>query len=90
MPVTISVRPEALRLAPAGPASDGGEGLPGVVTDATYCGSRILYTVSADAGFTLLAQENSSGSTARPAVGARVFASWPAAAGVVIPEALDG
>jgi spermidine/putrescine transport system ATP-binding protein len=82
--VTVSVRPEAIRLSRQ-PAA---EGLRGTVREATYCGNRILYSVLTDAGLDLQVQQTAAADDQRPEVGARVVASWPAAAGVVIPERL--
>jgi putative spermidine/putrescine transport system ATP-binding protein len=73
-PVAASVRPEKLRVAPAGSAAPGEVSTDGVVTEVVYTGvaTRVLVRLDAGADLTVLVQNTGSGGDAVPARGDRV------------------
>lgn len=83
--VALSLRPERARLAPAGTSADSaaGSSVEGIISQVTYLGNALVYTVKLDWMQVEVRDENRSG-TDRFAIGDDVAVTWePGAVSVV-------
>jgi putative spermidine/putrescine transport system ATP-binding protein len=84
-PVALVVRPERLRIAPAGGAATGDNVLPATVTDVVYQGAFRRVLVRFDGGGTGQVRDT-AGAGGSLAVDQRVEVSWDGDAGVLVPD----
>jgi putrescine transport system ATP-binding protein len=85
--VTVALRPEKIALGRA-PRADGDNRHEGVVREVAYLGSLSLYRIELPSGTLLRVSLPNTARLAGPPFsrGERVHLSWPAEAGVVLPE----
>ena len=87
MPVTISVRPERVRLSRTAPGNTPNQA-PGTVVNIAYMGSYTLYHVALASGKHVMANVSTLAfdTTEPPSYDDEVFVSWAADAGVVLTK----
>lgn len=81
-PATLALRPEKITLGPAGSGV-----VDGTITDASFLGDQVVYTVSAARGAVFLVKERNSGAGHLRAPASAVALGWPPDAAVPIGRA---